>query len=93
MYANLKLQLWRSGLRQNHLARLLELDETTLSRVVNGFRKPGPELQAKIAAVLDIDQQWLFEETGLRVWRRNSPAHSGSHSKEDNTGCEEDFSV
>ena len=93
MYANLKLQLWRSGLRQNHLAQLLELDQTTLSRIVNGFRKPGPELRAKIAALLDTDQQWLFEEAGFRVWRRNSPAHNGPHSKEDDTGCGEDVSV
>lgn len=64
MYANLKFQLWRSGVRQNYLARLLGVDETTLSRIVNGFRQPAPELQAKIAAVLHSDQEWLFEKSG-----------------------------
>ena len=62
MYPNLKLQMWRSGLRQNQLARMLELDETTLSRIVNGFRSPGPEIKEKIATMLKSDTEWLFEE-------------------------------
>lgn len=63
MYPNLKFQIWRSGMRQNRLAQILELDETTLSRIVNGFRKPGPEMKARIAAALQSDEGWLFEET------------------------------
>lgn len=62
MYPNLKLQMWRSGVRQNRLARMLNLDETILSRMVNGFRKPCPEMKAKIAAALNSDPDWLFEE-------------------------------
>lgn len=62
MYPNLKLQMWRSGIRQNRLARMLNLDETILSRIVNGFRKPCPEMKAKIAEALNTDQDWLFEE-------------------------------
>jgi transcriptional regulator with XRE-family HTH domain len=67
MYPNLKFQIWRSGMRQNRLAQLLEVDETTLSRIVNGFRKPGPEIKAKIAAVLGSDERWLFEEADQRL--------------------------
>lgn len=67
MYPNLKFQIWRSGLRQNRLAQILELDETTLSRIVNGFRKPGPEVKAKIAAALRCDERWLFEEPDQRL--------------------------
>lgn len=62
MYPNLKLQIWRSGMRQNHLARLLELDESILSRMINGFRKPPPALKTRIAAVLKAEEEWLFEE-------------------------------
>jgi transcriptional regulator with XRE-family HTH domain len=62
MYPNLKLQMWRSGVRQNRLAQILDVDETVLSRIINGFRKPAPELKAKIAAALRSDQDWLFEE-------------------------------
>lgn len=61
MYPNLKLQMWRSGVRQNRLARTLRIDETTLSRIVNGFRQPCPETKAKIAAALNCDLEWLFE--------------------------------
>jgi transcriptional regulator with XRE-family HTH domain len=61
MYPNLKLQMWRSGIRQNRLARTLQMDETILSRIVNGFRQPCPEMKAKIAAALNCDSEWLFE--------------------------------
>lgn len=63
MYTNLKLQIWRSGMRQNRLARMLNLDETILSRIVNGFRTPTAEIKAKIAEALNSDEAWLFEET------------------------------
>lgn len=63
MYPNLKLQMWRSGIRQNRLAQLLQMDETSLSRIVNGFRKPGPEVRTRIAVALASDQDWLFEES------------------------------
>src|SRR5271154_4061638 len=61
MYPNLKLQLWRSGIRQNRLAKTLDIDETVLSKVVNGFREPSVELRLRIAAVLESDADWLFE--------------------------------
>ena len=69
MYPNLKLQMWRSGIRQNRLAQLLEMDETNLSRIVNGFRKPGPEVRARIAAALESDPEWLFEENEPQMWQ------------------------
>lgn len=62
MYPNLKLQLWKSGIRQNRVAKALEIDETVLSRIVNGFRKPSPEQKESIAALLECDVAWLFEE-------------------------------
>jgi transcriptional regulator with XRE-family HTH domain len=61
MYPNLKLQLFRQGIRQNRLAQSLGLDETMLSKIVNGFREPNPELRAKIAHLLQSDEEWLFE--------------------------------
>ena len=45
MYPNLKLQLWRSGIRQNRLAQMLGMDETMLSRIINGFREPNSQSQ------------------------------------------------
>jgi transcriptional regulator with XRE-family HTH domain len=61
MYPNLKLHLWRTGIRQNRLAKLLGIDEALLSKMVNGFRKPNPEMRTKIAALLHTSETWLFE--------------------------------
>ncbi len=61
MYPNLKLQLWRKGIRQNRLARMLGMDETLLSKMINGFREPSAELRSRIAATLETDEEWLFE--------------------------------
>lgn len=62
MYPNLKLELWRRGIKQNRLAQMLGMDETLLSRIVNGTRDPGPDTRAKIAQLLNSSEQWLFEE-------------------------------
>jgi transcriptional regulator with XRE-family HTH domain len=61
MYTNLKLQMWQSGIRQNRLAKLLGVHESVLSKIVNGFRKPSPEMRTQIAALLRKDEEWLFE--------------------------------
>jgi transcriptional regulator with XRE-family HTH domain len=61
MYPNLKLQLWMSGIRQNRLAKMLDMDETTLSKIVNGFRQPTPEMRGRIASALKSDERWLFQ--------------------------------
>lgn len=62
MYPNLKLQLWRTGVRQNRLAQMVGVDEATMSRVINGFRKPNRDLQDRVAAALACDAAWLFEQ-------------------------------
>lgn len=61
MFPNLKLQLWRFGIRQNRLAQMLAMDETMLSRIINGFREPTPQVKTKIAELLQSDEAWLFE--------------------------------
>ena len=61
MYPNLKMAIWLSGIRQNRLARDLRVDETVLSKVINGFRLPSPELRAALAAYLDRSENWLFQ--------------------------------
>ncbi len=60
MYPNLKMHLWKSGIRQNRLAQMLEIDETLLSRIMNGYREPSPEMRKKISEVLRSDENWLF---------------------------------
>ena len=77
MYPNLKLQLWTSGLRQNRLARMLDMDETTLSRIVNGFREPSTELRHSIAVLLKCDVDWLFKRQDIAAERIGTDGHSG----------------
>jgi transcriptional regulator with XRE-family HTH domain len=60
MYPNLKLQLWKTGIRQNRLAQLLGMDEAALSKIVNGYREPGAALRKSIAGLLQSDEAWLF---------------------------------
>jgi transcriptional regulator with XRE-family HTH domain len=43
------------------LAKLLNIDETILSRIINGFREPDSELKSKIANLLACDARWLFD--------------------------------
>jgi transcriptional regulator with XRE-family HTH domain len=80
MYPNLKLQIWKSGIRQNRLAKMLGMDETMLSRIVNGYRNPNAELRERIAALLHCDEGWLFEpvepvgDTGSNpMWNAREP--------------------
>src|ERR1051326_1000933 len=61
MYPNLRIQLWKAGIRQNRLAKMLDMDETVLSRIVNGFRQPSPDFRKKISALLNSDEAWLFQ--------------------------------
>jgi transcriptional regulator with XRE-family HTH domain len=60
MYSNLKLQLWRSGMRQCQLAQLVGIHETALSKIVNGYREPDGRTRTRIAEVLQSDEGWLF---------------------------------
>jgi transcriptional regulator with XRE-family HTH domain len=55
------MRLWTVGIRQNRLAQMLEVDETVVSKVINGFREPNQELRQRIAQVLEADERWLFE--------------------------------
>jgi len=64
MYPNMKLQLWKAGIRQNQLARSLGIDETLLSKIINGYRQPNPEIRRRIAAALQSEEAWLFDSGG-----------------------------
>ena len=67
MYPNLKWQLWVTGIRQNRLAKMLGMDETILSKIVNGSREPNAQLRERIATVLQRDSDWLFQPADAPV--------------------------
>ncbi|MBZ5595228.1 MAG: helix-turn-helix domain-containing protein [Acidobacteriia bacterium] len=61
MYPNLRLELWKRRIRQHEFAKSLQMDETVLSKIVNGIRRPSVQLQRQIAVLLNRDEAWLFE--------------------------------
>jgi len=75
MYPNLKLQLFRTGIRQNRLAQMLGMDATMLSKIINGFREPSQPVRTKIATLLQTDAEWLFQpsEPLAMPERRSAP--------------------
>ena len=67
IYPNLKLRVYTTGMRQNRLAKLVGIDEAYLSRIINGVRAPGKQMQEQIAQVLGCDAEWLFQQTTIQV--------------------------
>lgn len=77
MYANLKLQIWKSGMRQNRLAQMVGIHESMLSRIVNGFREPDAETRRRIATALASDESWLFSGNDVTNGDHNREAAKG----------------
>ena len=82
MYPNLKLQIWRTGIRQNRLAKLMGIDEALLSKIVNGFRHPNPAVRAQIASLLHSDEAWLFESVEQNVNLENTSPSGNEPNRE-----------
>ena len=80
MYPNLKLQLFRMGIRQNRLAQLLGMDATVLSKIINGFREPTQSVRENIAYLLRTDVGWLFERTEPMADSENHTVANGADS-------------
>jgi transcriptional regulator with XRE-family HTH domain len=59
--AELRLGVGRKGnpLRQRELAEIAQLDQTYVSALENGKRKPSPYLQVRLAAAFDIPLEKL----------------------------------
>lgn len=66
IYPNLKLRVYTTGMRQNRLAKLVGIDEAYLSRIINGVRVPGKQMQEQIAQVLGCDVDWLFQPSAVQ---------------------------
>jgi hypothetical protein len=67
IYPNLKLRVYTTGMRQNRLAKLVGIDEAYLSRIINGVRVPGKQMQLQIAEVLGCDADWLFQQAKVQA--------------------------
>jgi len=62
MYPNLKLQIFKLGIRQNQMAKELKLCESQLSKIIHGYRKPSADERKLLAVYLNVDESWLFEQ-------------------------------
>lgn len=62
MYPNLKLEIFKRGIHQNHLAKVLGINEAILSKIIHGYREPPETLRRLLAGYLEVDENWLFEK-------------------------------
>jgi transcriptional regulator with XRE-family HTH domain len=62
MYPNLKLQIFKLGIRQNQIARELKVCESQLSKIINGYREPSESEKKLLAQFLNVEEGWLFEQ-------------------------------
>jgi transcriptional regulator with XRE-family HTH domain len=62
MYPNLKLQIFKLGIRQNQIARELKFCESQLSKIINGYREPSEGERKLLADYLNVEEGWLFEQ-------------------------------
>jgi transcriptional regulator with XRE-family HTH domain len=71
MYPNLKIAIFKRGLRQNHLAKELGMNDALLSKIIHGFREPTDEQRTLLARYLGEDEDWLFEKFETAVAARS----------------------
>jgi transcriptional regulator with XRE-family HTH domain len=81
MYPNLKLEIFKRGIHQNHLARSIGIDETLLSKIIHGYREPTLTQRRSIADYLSVQEAWLFEKYESSV--HGSGNGSGTSARED----------
>ena len=83
--------LLQSGMTQRELANMINLDETTLSRIIKGDRAPRTEVVANIATALHVTTDYLLDvektddfdsKKEIRLIARNSSKLSPEDKKE-----------
>ena len=85
MYPNLKIAIFKRGVHQNHISRMLGINEANLSKIIHGYREPSEAQRRMLANYLEMDETWLFEKFEVRVSSAttgNSQAHQESKDRE-----------
>ena len=77
MYPNLKLEIFKRGLHQNHLARHVGMDETLLSKIIHGYREPTAVQRRSLAGYLAVEEEWLFERYDVATQSSGNGKHDG----------------
>ena len=83
MYPNLKIAIFKRGIHQNQLARMLGMNETLLSKIIRGNRTPSLSQRRLLASCLEADESWLFErfETVVAPGEVGKPAQGFENDK------------
>jgi transcriptional regulator with XRE-family HTH domain len=81
MYPNLKLAIFRKGLQQNLVSKILGINEANLSKIIHGYREPSEALRRSLANYLEADETWLFEKYDSGA--QSHPARNSEHREED----------
>ena len=83
MYPNLKLAIFRKGLQQNRVSRILGINEANLSKIIHGYREPSEAQRRSLANYLEADETWLFEKyDGGQQSRSNSEHRQEERDRE-----------
>ena len=61
MYPNLKIVIFKKGMHQNRISKVLGINEANLSKIIHGYREPSESQKRLLAAFLETDEAWLFE--------------------------------
>jgi transcriptional regulator with XRE-family HTH domain len=77
MYPNLKIAIFKRGLRQNHLAKELGMSDAVLSKIIHGFREATNEQRTLLAGYLGENEEWLFERFDVAVAAAGTRIDSG----------------
>jgi transcriptional regulator with XRE-family HTH domain len=87
MYPNLKLAIFKRGLRQNHLAREVGIHEVILSKIIHGFREPSSAERLRLSEYLGAEESWLFEKyvNGNGAVKPDAPARSAPGTNRGNS--------
>lgn len=87
MYPNLKIAIFKKGIHQNRISKMLGINEANLSKIIHGYREPSVAQRQMLATYLEMDEAWLFErfEAGVSA-RTNSQAPQEPKDRELNSG-------
>lgn len=72
MYPNLKLAIFKKGIHQNHLSKVLGINEANLSKIIHGYREPSESQRRLLAAYLESEEAWLFERFDNKALSRSA---------------------
>lgn len=65
MLTNLKTAMMLRGIRGYELAAKVGIHAPALSEIIQGRRKPSPEVRRRVTRVLKAPENWLFAEATI----------------------------